>query len=52
MLTPEDFEELKPKFEDIRQLLNAGHTISSDHGMSDEACGYYTLALGHMETLV
>ncbi len=52
MLIPEDFEELKPKFEEIRQLLNTGYTINSRHGMSDEACGYYTLALCHMETLV
>ena len=52
MLTPEDFEELQPKFEEIRQLLNTGYIVSSHDGMSDEACDYYTLALCHMETLV
>ena len=52
MLTPEDFEELKPGFEEIRRLLNSAYITSSNHGMSDEACGYYMLALGHMENLV
>ena len=52
MLTAEDFQELKPKLEALRQLLSDACTVSDRDGMSDEACGYYTLALGHMENIV
>lgn len=52
MLTPEDFQELKPEFEEVRRLLNAAYITGRRCGMSDEVCGYYTIALGHMETLV
>ena len=52
MLEPKDFQELTPKFEAIRQLLSDAGTVSDSDGMSDEACGYYILALGQMENIV
>ena len=51
MLTPEDIEELKPKFEEIRRFLNRAY-ISSEPEVTEEACGYYVEALGLMEVLV
>ena len=51
MLTPEDFEELKPRFEEIRQLLNSAYA-ASEPDITDEACDYYTTALALMEKLV
>ena len=53
MLTPEDFRELRPKFEEIRRLLNAAYLSASEseEHVPDAACGYYTLALARMEEL-
>ena len=52
MLTPEDFEELKPTFEEIRRLLSAARIAGQRYGKLEEAYGYYIVALGHMENLV
>ena len=52
MLTPEDFEKLKPKFEEIRRLLSAARIAGKRYGKLEEAYGYYIVALGHMENLV
>ena len=52
MLTPEDFEELNPTFEEIRRLLSAARIAGQRYGKLEEAYGYYIVALGHMENLV
>ena len=52
MLTPEDFEELKPTFEEIRRLLSAARIAGQRYGKLEVAYGYYIVALGHMENLV
>ena len=52
MLTPEDFEELKPTFEEIRRLLSVARIAGQRYGKLEEAYGYYIVALGHMENLV
>lgn len=52
MLTPKDFEELEPKFEEIRCLLSAARVAGKRYGRFEEAYGYYVVALGHMENLV
>ena len=52
MLTPEDFAALRPKFEEIRNLLEAANAGNSGEEMSDEARGYYLGALTLMESLV
>ena len=52
MLTPEDFEELKPTFEEIRRLLSAARIAGQRYGKLEEAYGYHIVALGHMENLV
>ena len=52
MLTPEDFEELKPTFEEIRRLLSAARIAGQRYGKLEEAYGYYIVALGYMENLV
>ena len=52
MLTPEDLETLEPKFEEIRRLLGAARIARKRYGESEEAYGYYVVALGHMENLV
>ena len=52
MLTPEDFEKLNPKFEEIRWLLSAARIAGKRYGKLEEAYGYYIMALGHMENLV
>ena len=51
MLTPEDFGELGPKLEEIRQLLEFARA-ASEQGLTDEAHGYYTWAMVLMEELV
>ena len=52
MLTAEDFEELKPTFEEIRRLLSAARIAVQRYGKLEEAYGYYIVALAHMENLV
>ena len=52
MLTPEELEALKPRFEEIRELLEAANAESSDTEMSDEARGFYLSSLALMESLV
>ena len=51
MLTPEEIKELKPKFEEINNLLNLA-TSKSEEDFSEEACGLYIKALLLMEELV
>ena len=48
--TPQEVNEMRPKFEEIRQLLNNAY-IRSEPNISDEACGYYIGALVRMEEL-
>ena len=49
--TPQEANEMRPRFEEIRQLLNNAY-IRSEPNISDEACGYYIGALACMEKLV
>ena len=51
MLTSEEIKELKPKFEEINNLLNLA-AIKSEKDISEEACGHYIEALRLMEELV
>ena len=44
MLTPEDFEELKPTFEEIRRLLSVARIAGQRYGKLEEAYGYYIVA--------
>ena len=50
MLTPEDIQELRPKFEEIQQMLSVA-LIESEADMSDDACGGFILVVGLMEQL-
>ena len=52
MLTPEDLATLKPRFEEIRKLLEAANAESSGDELSDETRGCYLGALTLMESLV
>ena len=49
MLTPEDFDELKPRFEEVRNLLE---TANAEGTSDDEARDCYLGALALMESLV
>ena len=51
MLTPEDIEKLKPKFEEIHRHLDIA-LIESDSDIPEDACGHYIAALALMEELV
>jgi hypothetical protein len=51
MLTPEDIEKLKPKFEEIHRHLDTA-LIRSDADIPEDACGHYITSLALMEELV
>ena len=51
MLAPEEIKELKPKFEEINNLLNLA-AIKSGEDISEDACGHYIEVLRLMEELV